>query len=518
MLADFYSAIARSDDAVRIYKEILSKSPDYLQGRYRLAEILLAKGDQQGASAQVEEAFNKDQHDRQALLLRARIKAQRGRPDDLKSAVEDLNDVLKQEPNSRAGLYFMAQIDFSLGRMDEARAFASELEKNYPEYLPAKLMQMQLRMAGAKSADYTAVTTLASDLLTRLDKTAPDRENSPLLLAEIREKTYLTRGNAQLQLRNVAAARQDFEAAKGIAANDPVIYNSLALASLAENKPQDAISSFEQALSTDATNFDALNGLITLYARNQELDKAHARIDQALASYPNLASLHYLKAQVFGFQRNPQSLEAELNKALELDPNYLAAYSALAALYINSKQEDRAIAQYQKIINLRPENSAPYTLIGMLEGQRKNYDLAVENYRRALEKDPNAMIAANNLAWLYADAGKGNLDEALRLAQGVVQKNPNIAGFIDTLGWVYYKKNLHTSAIEQLRKAVSINEAEARAANISPSAAYHYHLAMALKGKGDKEESRRELETAIRLSEKAPFEELEDARKALASM
>ncbi len=41
---------------------------------------------------------------------------------------------------------------------------------------------------------------------------------------------------------------------------------------------------------------------------------------------------------------------------------------------------------------------------------------------------------------------------------------------------------------------------------------------MALKEKGDKEESRRELETAIRLSEKAPFPDLEDASKALASL
>ena len=75
-------------------------------------------------------------------------------------------------------------------------------------------------------------------------------------------------------------------------------------------------------------------------------------------------------------------------------------------------------------------------MIGILEDQKKNYDAAAENYRKALEKDPNAVIAANNLAWLYAVTGKGNIDEALRLAQGVVQKNPNVAGFIDTLGWV----------------------------------------------------------------------------------
>ena len=515
VLADYYSAVGRPNDAVRMYKEILSKSPDYLLGRYRLAEIMLVNGDAQGANAQIDEALKKDSHDRQALLLRARLKAQSNQTDQLKSAVEDLKDVLRQEPNSRAGLYFMAQVNFSLGQIDQARAFTSELEKTYPDYLPAKLMDLQITLS---SGDQKNATTLASELLARLDKIAPDRDNSPQLLAEIREKTYLSRGAAQLQLKNAAAARTDFEAARAIAPKDPVVYNSLALVAMAENKLPDAMSSFESALNVDPTNFDALNGEITLYAKTQELDKAHARIDQALNSNPNMASLHYLKAQIYGFQQNVPSVEAELNKALELDPNYLPAYSALASLYINSKQEDRAIAQYQKIVSLRPENPTAYTLIGILEDQRKNYDVAEQNYRKALEKDPNAVIAANNLAWLYATTGKGNLDEALRLAQGVVQKNPNVAGFIDTLGWVLYKKDLHPAAVEQLRKAVELNEAQARTANQAPSAAYHYHLGMALKGKGDKEGSRRELEAAIRLSEKAPFADVDEAKKALASL
>jgi tetratricopeptide (TPR) repeat protein len=316
----------------------------------------------------------------------------------------------------------------------------------------------------------------------------------------------------------VAAARQDIEFAKQISPYDPVVYNSFAMLSLIENKPQDAVASFEQALKVDATNFDALNGLINLYAQTQQIDRAQAAIDQALSSYPNVAQLHYLKAQAYGFQRNIQMVEAELNKALELDPGYLNAYFALGSLYINTKQEDRAIAEYQKIIARRPENVVPYTLIGILEDQRKNYDVAAENYRKALEKDPNAIIAANNLAWLYAVTGKGNLDEALRLAQSVVQKKPNTAGFIDTLGWVYYKKNLHGPAVEQLRNAVRINEAESRARNVSPSPTYHYHLGMALKGKGDREESRRELETAIRISEKVPFPDVAEAKKALSSM
>ena len=159
VLADFYSSINRLDEAISIYQEIVAKSPDFNQGRYRLGEIMLMRGDTQGAMAQVDEVLKKDQHDRQALLLRARVRAQTGQSNDLQAAVEDLKEVLVQEPNSRAGLYFMAQANFNLGNIDQARAFAGDLERNYPDYLPAKLLQVQISLAqgDAKTAQRLSI-------------------------------------------------------------------------------------------------------------------------------------------------------------------------------------------------------------------------------------------------------------------------------------------------------------------------------------------------------------------------
>lgn len=518
VLADFYSTVGRMDEAIKIYQDVLAKSPDFLQGRYRLAEILIVRGDMQGASAQIDEALKKDKHDRQALLLRARMRAQSGQADGLKAAVEDLKDVLNQEPNSRAGLYYMAQSNFGLGLVDQARAFAGELEKQYPDYLPAKLMQLQLTLYGADANGQKTAIALATDLLNRLSKTAPDRDNSPQVLAEIQEKTYLARGSAHVQLKNLTAGRQDFEAARQINPKDPAVYNNLAALALAENKTEEALAAFDAALQQDATNFTALNGLVTLYAQTNQIDKASSRLDQLLASYPNSAALHYFKGHVYAAQKDYQGAEAELRKSLELDSGYVAAYSALGALFTNMKQEGRAIEEYQKILAIRPDNPTVYTLIGMLEYSRNNYDAAIDNYRKAIEKDPNSVIAANNLAWLYAETGKGNIDEALRLAQGVVQRNPNIAGFVDTLGYVYYKKKLYDLALDQLQKAVSLDEGAARAANISPTATYQYHLGLALKEKGDKDGSRRALEASLRLGEQKSFPYADDARKALASL
>jgi tetratricopeptide (TPR) repeat protein len=516
VLGDFYSAVNRLDEAVRVYQDILTRNPDYKQGRYRLGEINLMRGDTKGANDQIDEVLKKDPSDRQALLLRARVRARGGQADGLTAAIEDLKEVLKQEPNSKVGLYFMAQTNFSLGLIDQARVYAGDLERNYPEYLPAKLMQIQIALA---TGDAKGTVGLSADLLDRLGKIAPDRENSPEMLAEVKEKALIARGAAYARLGNGAAAREDFTAARDLAPNSADGYINLAAMAVAENKPDEAIALYEKVLSISGTQFSALDGLIRLYASRKELGKAHARLDQALNSYPNDPSLHYLKAQIYGFEQNSQGAESELRKTLELDSNYLNAYSALGALFVNTKQGDRAIAEYQKILDKRPDNAAAYTLIGMLFDARQDHKAAAEHYRKALEKDQGAIIAANNLAWLYATVpGEGNLDDAVRLAQGVVQKNPQVAGFVDTLGWVYYKKGLNAVAVEQLQKAVGLDEAAANKVKGSPSPTYRYHLGMALKAKGDREGAKRELGVALRLADKVPFQDVEEARKALATL
>ena len=515
VLADFYSSIGRIDEALAICKEVAAKSPDFMPGHYRLAEVLLAHGDVANAKNEIDNILRNDAKDRTAIILRARIEMRTGETSDLKIAIEDLREVLRQEPNSRPGLYYMAEANFRLGQIDQARAFAGDLERNYPDYLPGKLMQVQINL---EAGDEKGALQSASQLLDRLAKAAPDRDTSPQMLAELRANALFAHGTAALQVRDTKTARADFLAAGDAAPNNAEVYVNLASVSLAENKPDEAIAIYNKALTMDSANFNSLRGLINLYVRQNRTDLAHARIDQAINAQPNNASLHFLKGQIYGFERNVRGAESELRRTLEIDSNYLAAYSALGALFVNTNQQDRAIAEYQKIVERRPDNATAYTLIGMLEMNRQNIDGAIENYRRALAHDDRAVFAANNLAWLYADYGKGNMDEAVRLAQGIVQSNPEVPSFADTLGWVYYKKGLYGAAAEQLKKAVTVDEALARRVNGTPTPTYHFHLGVALAAKGDKAGARREIENALRLSQKVNFPEADEARKALTTL
>ncbi|HYY42804.1 MAG TPA: tetratricopeptide repeat protein, partial [Pyrinomonadaceae bacterium] len=303
--------------------------------------------------------------------------------------------------------------------------------------------------------------------------------------------------------------------------NAPETYSNLAGVAIAEKKPAEAEQLYEHALQIDNANLEALGGLINLYTKQQQLDRAHARVDQAIAAQPNNAGLHFLKAQIFGIQQNMQATEAELRRTLELDANNAAALTALAALYVNMNKPQEAINEYRNVVARPPDtdDAAALTLIGMVEDRRDNRDAAIAAYKDALTRNPVgdiAAIAGNNLAWNYAEYGKGNLDEAVRLAQAVVQKYPDEPGYADTLGWVYFKKGLAGAAVEQLQRAV--NQTTARG---NDSAVYRLHLGRALAALGRKTEARTQLQQALSMGTEKKLlsdAQLEDARQALATL
>lgn len=525
VLADFYASVGRYDEAAGLYQQIISSSPDYARGRHRLAELMLQRGDQAGALAQVEEALQKNANDREGLILRARLRLNQDRP---KEAIEDLKQVLKIEPRDQAGLYFMAEASFRAGQMEQSRIYAGDLEKFYPDYLPAKLMQVQINLAGG---DAQGAQRLASDLLARLDKSTPDARNSPQLLNELRSKTLTARATTHLQSQpqNLAAARADFTQARDLMPNAPSSHVNLAAVSLAERKADEAAEHYERALSIDAASFDALNGLINLYAGQGRFDQAHTRVDQAIAARPNTASLYFLKSVIYGKQgglaemqgngeemkQYAQQAETVLRRTLELDAGFAPALNALGSLYIKMGRLDEAVAEFSRMSEKRPDDPTPFMLIGMVKDAQKKYDDSTEAYKRALTINADSSFAANNLAWNYAEYGKGNLDEAVRLAQGVVQKFPQEPGYADTLGWVYYKKGLHAAAVEQLQKAV--RQTTARGAD---SALYRYHLGLSLAAMGRKPEARQQLQQALNSTKggKLSPENEQEARRALASL
>ena len=169
---------------------------------------------------------------------------------------------------------------------------------------------------------------------------------------------------------------------------------------------------------------------------------------------------------------------------------------------------EEALTEYEALSKQQPNAVGPHTVIAMLLQSMNRMDEAQKRYERVIQLDRQAPVAANNLAWMYAERG-GNLDVALQLAQTARRNLPNAHAVADTLGWVYYKKQQYDMAIRELTDAV---------AKDPENPEYQYHLGAAYAAKGDVPKARVALQKAVARPFGAVRRREEGARRAAWSL
>ncbi len=171
------------------------------------------------------------------------------------------------------------------------------------------------------------------------------------------------------------------------------------------------------------------------------------------------------------------------------DPRFTPGYEMLARLYMQQRRTDEARAEFEGIVRRDPSAVGARTMVGvLLEGQGKREE-AKKSYEATVNGAENAPVAANNLAFIYAERGI-NLDVALQLATSAKQRLPNDPDVDDTIGWVYYKKDLPSMAVRSLEESLSKRP---------DTAPVLYHLGLTYAKLGDKAKAREALERALRL-------------------
>ena len=513
-LAEFYSTSDRKDEAVAVLNQILADAPEYVLARYRIGQIYLDRKETAKVYEQLDALFKINDNDTEALMLRSRVKMQENKPED---AVKDVEEILKKQPSNRDALFMMSQARLALGQNDQALAFIGDLDRYHPAYLKTGLLKIQAAFAAGEPQN---ALKLSNELIDKSNAALPNADTSPQAIQDLRVRGLSSRGLAYLELGKLAEAKADLQEIVRLSPHSSAAMVNLAKVLIAERNSQGALDLYEKALAADGQNFDAVSGIVNTSIQLNQTAKAHAKVDGLVEANAGkadvLAALHYLKSTIFSAEKNTAATEKELLTAIDLDDNYLPAYSAYAGLLVTQNRTDEAVAQYKKVIEKKPAAQA-YTMLGILEDARGNMAEAEKNYRKALEIAPETPIAANNLAWLIVD-NQGNLDEALQLATGAVSKNQTVAGFYDTLGWVYLKKGLASPAVEQLKKAVALEDVNAQRNGATPNPGYRVRLGIALAKAGDKVSARREVEASLRNVGELSRREVTEAKSVLASL
>jgi Flp pilus assembly protein TadD len=173
---------------------------------------------------------------------------------------------------------------------------------------------------------------------------------------------------------------------------------------------------------------------------------------------------------------------------------------------VRTNSIDKAIEGYNTAIQKDPNSISAYMGLGMIYDSRKDVAKAKEYYQKALKINPRFPPAANNLAYLYAEDGE-NIDLALNLAQDAKAQVPDDPHISDTLGWIYYKKNIYGRAVSYLKEASE---------KVPDNPIIRYHLGMAYLKSDNKAMAKKELAKAIELNPKFPG--AEEAKAALKTL
>jgi tetratricopeptide (TPR) repeat protein len=288
--------------------------------------------------------------------------------------------------------------------------------------------------------------------------------------------------------------------------DDPAVQAEVGRWQLAKGDLASARASFEHALARNPAEVGALQGLIIIDVRQKNGAAARKRIETALAAQPNNHAFQVLAGRTYLAIEDTASAERVLKQTVSADANNIEAYGLLATVYVQQNKLPEATAEFQKLASLQPKSLTYQTMVGMLLYMQGKLDEAKAAYDKVLAIDPKAAAAANNLAQIYVDRNQ-SLDTALQLAQTAKAGLPDSHEVDDTLGWIYYKKGVGTSAVSYLKKAVSADPA---------NAVYLYHLGAAYALNKDRVNARQTLEKALKLQPTFPGSD--DARKILDSL
>jgi putative PEP-CTERM system TPR-repeat lipoprotein len=486
-LADYYVAARRPEEARKLLAslETGTSGTDHVAVELRLASLEFDAGDTASAAKRVDGILSADPKNADALVARAHILLKTGRVDDALAAAQQaalaapqsakvkfvvglanvahrndtdamaaFNEALRLDPGMAAAEMELARLDLRAGRLSQATQLIESAAKKLTDNPEVQLLRAQIYLAAGDAAK-------AEPVLTSLARTYPDSSGVQNAV-----------GTLQLHRGRRAAARTAFAA----------------------------------ALSRDPGNAAALTSLVAMDLQDKRPQAAKRRVDAAVAAAPRNAALLTVAGRTYAEIGSTADAERLLQQAVEADPNALDAYAALGRIYLAGGRTDDAIAQYWQMADKQPQSVSARTTVGVLLDMEHRTNDARAVYEQVLQTDSHAAVAANNLAWIYAEQG-GNLDLALQLAQTAKAALPRSPQVNDTLGWIYYKKGLGSLAVPALQQSVEASPT---------TASYHYHLGLAYTLTGDAAKARAAFERSLALDSTSAA--AADVRRALADL
>jgi putative PEP-CTERM system TPR-repeat lipoprotein len=421
---------------------------------------------------------------------------------DYAHAREQFEKALAQNPDFVAAAYGLARLDTAERNFDSARARYLKILNKLPQSEPVLLGLADILVNTGAPPDQVAAA------IQRAVSANPDSANARIALI-----------NYYAQQKNWKLALTAAQAAQSAIPDTPAIMEVLAAVQLGAEEGNQAIVTYTRLSKLDPENPVPLMRLAGIQAVQKNYDAAIDYMNSARIAAPDnpaiwvtLASLYHdagksraglaqarnlqkespkqavgfaLEAEVLALDRNVREAAAAYRAAILRSPPPLIVLRYYTLLTSDGKEKE-AMAVTQEWLTQHPQDVALRTALGQRSLDSGDCAHAIRYYRDAAQYDPSNAALLNNLAWCLAET---NSPEALDFAERAYRIAPSSAAIANTYGWVLFQRGDITQGIRHLRRSTELEPDDA---------GHRIYLAKALIKSGDKDGARKQLELAAK--------------------
>src|SRR5881394_3855148 len=434
--------------------------------------------------------------------LAARVAGLLIQQDDFPQAIDVLKDAIKANPNNAEPYQQLAFIYTRyLKKTDQAIDYANRAIALNPGDVEGYQRLVEIELAAGQQRR-------ALEALDRALKVSSGDPNFWLRLGKL-YVAILFKSDSQPKPDELTKTNEVFKKAGENAADDPGILKDVADYYAASQQLKEAIPLYLRVLELQPDDANAQEKLATGFVLTNQRDKAVEMLEQIIKEHPEKYQPYDLLAQVLdeearSLQRANRIEEAKVKfakvaanyeQSLLINPNHPGTYLHLAELLLGplknaargvqllaearrrfpgapeivyylaiaqreAKQSQQAVATFEEALHeaqLDEDddviNAKFYFNYGAAAEQAGLYEKAANLLRKSIALDPaNSAEAYNYIGYMWADHNM-NLDEAEAMIKRALESEPNNASYLDSLGWVEFRKGKFDQALNDLLHA-----------------------------------------------------------------
>lgn len=433
--------------------------------------------------------------------LALRVAALLSRQEDYPRAIDVLKDAIKARPKE-AGPYLQLAFIYAkyLRKTEQAVKYANQAIALDPLNFEAYQRLYEIEAAGGAP----------QKALMALDRAASVKSEDAGFWIRLGKlyATIIFKSEAGPKPEEIKRVNTFFEKAITHAGDDSAALKEVADYYAASQQIQEAIPLYLKVLELQPDDLNAREKLATGFVLTNQRDKAIEMLEEIIRKQPQKYQPYELLAQLFdegarALERasQPEQAKAQFAKAaanyeqsLLINPGRANTYLRLAELLIvplkdseratrflaearqrfpgvpefsyflaialrEAKHPQQAVITFEEALNEAQQandevlNARFYFDYGAAADQAGFYDKAADLFRRSISLDPaNSAEAYNYVAFMWAEHNM-HLDEAEDMVGRALQFDPNNGAYLDTLGWIHYRKGKFEDALNELLRA-----------------------------------------------------------------